>query len=85
MTYRQKCGTKNPSLDFWIPDENFAMQNSRFPVPPHPCGKFSIDPAMLDSHILKKQEDFNELPETYIIFVEMMRSRGTEKREKLRA
>ena len=25
--------------------------------------------AMLDSHILKKKEDFNELPETYIIFI----------------
>ena len=35
----RKHGTENPSVDFRIPDENFAMQNSRFPVPPHPCGE----------------------------------------------
>ena len=36
-------GTENPSVDFRIPDENFAMQNSRFAVPPHPCGDFFLD------------------------------------------
>ena len=43
---------KNPSMDFGIPDENFAMQNSRLAVPLHPnehnndsarCSKFSAD------------------------------------------
>jgi len=33
-------GTENPSVDFRIPDENFAMQNSRLAFTPHPCGAF---------------------------------------------
>ena len=44
-TFNLRCrkhGTTNPSVDLWIPDKNFAMQNSCFAFSPHPCGAFVI-------------------------------------------
>ena len=72
LLHCQKYGTENPSVDFRIPDENFAMQNSRLAFTPHPCGAFIhydlhqqhfwIRSAILHSRRCSRQTRKNQTP-----------------------
>ena len=58
-------GTANPSVDLRIPDENFALQNSRFPVQPHP-NEHNNDSARCDEFFLDFSDKFEfALPKTH--------------------
>ena len=73
MTQKEKRNLFGRSVKLDILAEDFSGRKYNVEVQRENAGasprRVRYNLAMLDSHTLKKNQDFNELPETYIIFI----------------
>lgn len=73
MTQKEKRNLFGRSVKLDILAEDFSGKKYNVEVQRENAGasprRVRYNLAMLDSHTLKKNQDFNELPETYIIFI----------------